>query len=290
MIPATKADRAGIEALLAPHAERAMFPLSNLAQHGMAVAGVAGHPHCVTMWVSRRGVQISDVLTVTDSGMVMPFLPSGDYGAAARVLAGRRIAGIIGVREWARGLQGALHATAATSLDQTALDQTALDQDEPHFALNLTALQVPDGTGQIVPLGDAPQDVITDWMLDYQRTTLNAPAHLAAQRVAETYGHYIAADSHVVLMQGKTALAMSGFNARLPQIVQVGGVYTPPALRGRGHARRVVALHLAQARAAGVRRATLFAANPSAVRAYRALGFAQIGEWTLCLYEAPTDV
>ena len=63
-------------------------------------------------------------------------------------------------------------------------------------------------------------------------------------------------------------------------MVQVGGVYTPPDLRGRGHARRALALHLA---ASGAERATLFSASAMAARAYRAVGFRQIGDWTLLL-------
>ena len=57
--------------------------------------------------------------------------------------------------------------------------------------------------------------------------------------------------------------------------------------RGRGHARRAVALHLSQAREEGVRRATLFSANEYASRAYQAIGFEHIGEWTLCIFEGP---
>ncbi len=85
-------------------------------------------------------------------------------------------------------------------------------------------------------------------------------------------------------MDGDTPLAMTGFNARLPDIVQVGGVYTPPDLRGRGHARRAVALHLAAARDAGIRRATLFSGSDMASRAYRSIGFRQIGDWTLLIF------
>ena len=44
MIRASDADRAEIEACLAPLSEYAMFPLCNLAHHGMH----GGHPHAVT--------------------------------------------------------------------------------------------------------------------------------------------------------------------------------------------------------------------------------------------------
>lgn len=107
-----------------------------------------------------------------------------------------------------------------------------------------------------------------------------APAYKAGARVVESYAHYLAAGSHVALMAGDIPLAMTGFNAQIADMVQVGHVYTPPARRGRGHARRAVALHLA---ASGVRRATLFSANGAAARAYRATGFRQIGDWALIL-------
>ena len=271
MIRATPADRAEIAAFLTPQAERAMFPLNNLTHHGMS----GGHPFAVTMWLARRGGQITDVLTQSDGGMVMPVLPSGDYTAAARALHGRQVEGIIGPRACARGLESALGLTLAAK---------SLDHDEPHFALTLSDLTLPDGPGQIVPLSEAPADLIRSWMLDYQLATLNTPPDRAAQRVTSSYDTYTANRSHVVLMDAGTPLAMTGFNAQLPDIVQIGGVYTPPPLRGQGHARRAVALHLAQARTRGVRRATLFSASDTAARAYRAIGFRQIGDWSLILF------
>jgi predicted GNAT family acetyltransferase len=119
---------------------------------------------------------------------------------------------------------------------------------------------------------------------------LDTPKAQADVEVFTRYDRYVAANSHVVLMDGTQPLAMCGFNARLPQIVQVGGVYTPPALRGLGHARRAIGQHLAQARAAGVQQAVLFAASETAASTYRALGFEQIGLWTLLLLAEPQVV
>ena len=266
MIRATEADRAGIEAALMPRSEFAMFPLNNLRHHGMA----GGHPFALTLWLARQGGSITDVLAQTDGGMVMPYLPSGDFAAAAAVLRGREVAGIVGVRDWVRGLEAALGLQGARSLDR----------DEPHFLLDKVDLTVPDGPGRIVPLVDAPEDIIKGWMLDYQLATLHTPADQAGQRVQDSHALYAASRSHVVLMAGHTPLAMTGFNAQIPGMVQVGGVYTPPDLRGRGHARRALALHLA---ASGAARATLFSASEAAARAYRAIGFRQIGAWTLLL-------
>ena len=89
--------------------------------------------------------------------------------------------------------------------------------------------------------------------------------------------------SHFVLeVQGSDGpVSYSAFNASLPEIVQVGGVWTPPEQRGRGYARAVVAGSLLDARAERVVRAVLFTENPAARRAYEALGFQRVGEYGL---------
>ena len=77
----------------------------------------------------------------------------------------------------------------------------------------------------------------------------------------------------------------TAFNATLPDCVQVGGVFTPPELRGRGHGRAVVAASLEIARSEGVTRSILFTdeANAPARRAYEAIGFREIGRYGIVL-------
>jgi predicted GNAT family acetyltransferase len=69
----------------------------------------------------------------------------------------------------------------------------------------------------------------------------------------------------------------------LPDVVQIGGVYTPPALRSRGYARAVVAGSLAAAAAMGVGRSILFTGrdNVAARRAYESIGYRRIGDYGL---------
>jgi predicted GNAT family acetyltransferase len=66
----------------------------------------------------------------------------------------------------------------------------------------------------------------------------------------------------------------------------VGGVWTPPELRGQGFARAVVAGQLMILAREGVRRGVLFTGedNITAQRAYRALGFAELGPWGTTFY------
>lgn len=79
-------------------------------------------------------------------------------------------------------------------------------------------------------------------------------------------------------------VSYSAFNARLPDIVQVGGVWTPRQLRGRGYGRAVVAGSLLEVRETGVRRAVLFAEREDAKRAYGGIGFRVVGEYGLVLF------
>ncbi len=76
------------------------------------------------------------------------------------------------------------------------------------------------------------------------------------------------------------------FNARLPDCVQIGGVYTPPARRGHGYARAAVAGALLEARDAGATRSILFTGehNAAARAAYLALGYRVIGDFGLVLF------
>ena len=273
MIPATQSDLAEVDAFLSAHVTCAMFPLTNLRDYGLS--GDAAQRQ--DLWLTRQEGQVTDVLTLNHAGLVVPVLPSAHYAAAADVLAGRKITGVIGRQDWARGMQNACGLTGPFTLNR----------DEPHFELHLSALQMPQGAGQIAPLAQAPADTIKSWIHAYMIEALDTPKAQADAEVFSRYDRYVAANSHVVLMDGTQPLAMCGFNARLPQIVQVGGVYTPPALRGRGHARRAIGQHLDQARMAGVQRAVLFSASEQASNTYRALGFSQIGQWTLLLLANP---
>jgi predicted GNAT family acetyltransferase len=90
----------------------------------------------------------------------------------------------------------------------------------------------------------------------------------------------------VTIHNGKP-VAQTGFNAVLPDSVQIGGVYTPPDLRSKGYGRLAVALHLDEVNAQGVQDAILFSVSENASRAYRGIGFEQIGHYTLTIFAQP---
>lgn len=269
----TEADLQAVETFLRDRIHEAMFPLSNLRRYGLD----GDHPYAPQMWMTGETVP-TGVLTVLQNGTVMPNCPTSE---ALPVLAGREVWRIIGPAALSRPLVGALGLTDAL---------TELDHDEPHYLLDLADLVLPEGPGTLHPLEAGDRAEMIRWRVAYHVETLGLTPKEAEGAANSDYDSYLAAGSHRLLMAGDVPLCMTGFNAQLPDIVQIGGVYTPPDRRGQGHARRAVALHLAEARAEGVRRATLFASGPPAQRAYEAIGFRRVGAWTLFLMKTPVRI
>ncbi len=131
-------------------------------------------------------------------------------------------------------------------------------------------------------------EVVCAWRRDYQAESLND----TTSPVEDSMRRSIEDGSMRVLEVDGELVAMTAFNAALPDMVQVGGVWTPPALRGRGFARAVVAGHLRDARDGGVQTAILFTAqnNEPAQRAYAALGFRKVGDYGLLLFGSPVTL
>jgi len=283
MIRASAADVPEISDFLHRHIAGSMFPLTNLLSHGIIGAGApAPHPRAQRIWFRRQAGAITDVLALTDEGAALPQLAGGDIDGAVSVLRGRSLVGILGQAEQVSALRNGLGLRQA---------RCRIDHDEPHFTLALCDLILPDLTGaRLIPLSDAPRALVTRWCADYEVEALDTPFGEAQAEAARDIAAYLAKDSHRVLLVDDTPVAMTGFNATLPQAVQIGGVYTPPALRGRGHARAAVAMHLIEARAAGASLGILFAASAMAARAYTALGFRQIGHYNLTFFDGPQRV
>lgn len=263
--PMARQDRAAVIALLNTDPAGTMFPQGNLAGLGVETE----------FWVS--GAPVSAVLGLTRSGqMILPHGPGADWSGAPAILAGRSVAGFAGRPDQVRALRAAL------GLDTIP---ARFDSDEPGYALDLANLTLPDCTGlTLAPLTDADEAVILAWRTAYEVETFGTPTEEAAANARGAFARWRDAGSHRLLWRDGRPVALSGFNARLPHIVQIGGVYVPPELRRQGLARRVVGLHLQQARGKGVTRAVLFAASEPAERAYRALGFLPAGRFALILF------
>lgn len=272
-------DHDALLAHLRAHEATSMFPLVNLM--GL------GHP--MRVWVAAGGM-----VGLSQTGMVLPQWPGGDWPQAAGALAGcggdgigagiggGTIAGFLGPLDQVTGLRRAL------GLADTPARHAG---DEPGYRLTLTDLRLPDCAGyRLEPITDGVRDLVTGWRTAYEAELFATPPGEAAAKAGQDVARWQANDSHRVLWHQGQPVALTGFNARLPEVVQVGAVYVPPLFRNRGHARRAVGLHLDQARAAGVQRAVLFAASDPAARAYAALGFRPFGRMGLVLFATPQRV
>lgn len=274
MIVAVAEDRPAIEAFLTRYITTSMFPLSNLRRYGMA----GGHPRAMRFWLRWQAGALVDVLGVSEEGMVFPQCPTSPWGDVKVVLYGHSVKGILGDAAQVAALRTALGLSGDPGLDKA----------EPLYALSLDDLVMPDLAGfRLVPLKDAPRALVVGWRRAYLEEVLPMPGEDSAMTAVKDIVGYLEADTHRVLYEGDTPVAMTGFNAVLPEAVQIGGVYTPPALRARGYARRAVALHLAQAQAAGTKTASLFAASPQACKAYEAIGFRRTGDFRILIYQEP---
>lgn len=280
MTPLAPAERPALEAFLRDHLAGSMFPLSNLAGRGRAMQ----------VWCRQENARITGMLGLTEDGMLLPQWPATDpaegwlqAGATVQaLLQGRDLAGIVGPAPQAEALRHALGLQAAPC---------KLNAIEPGFTLDLARLIMPPNEGCALVLPGAEQTaLLIDWRAAYAQEVLGEPAATARQSAEETVAQWLRAGSHRLLQRAGQFVALTGFNADLGDAVQVGGVYCPPELRRQGLARRAVALHLAEARAHGARRAVLFAASTTAARAYRALGFQPAGEIALVLFATAQKV
>ncbi|MBX3206188.1 MAG: GNAT family N-acetyltransferase [Labilithrix sp.] len=194
-----------------------------------------------------------------------------------------------------RGFRGILGTASEAAEARTVADarfHAALRKEhrEILFSLSLAELVLPDALSRLVARtpNEDEMALVLDWRMLYSAELSGLPDTPEERRRQRDLLDAFHADGHDILVfDGTTPVAYSGFNAALPDMVQVGGVFTPRELRGRGYARCAVAASLASARARGVERAILFTGeeNAAAQHAYVALGFRPIGDYALVIYE-----
>ena len=280
---ATDADRAALEAYLAPRTDSSMLLRGNLREAGLGWTPPGGTSLQAQYAIARRGDAVIGVAAHCWNNhlLVQAEGHAGELARAAVRHSGRPVTGLLGPRDHVAAARAALGLVDAPTTD---------DLDETLMALALDAMVLPPAIrdGSVVGRRAAPRDrdVVIAWRIGYsEETGLGSGAAAAARAVKFTDALLAAPIPRLwVAEHAGTPVAMCNHNAVLPEAVQVGGVFTPPELRNRGHARAVVAASLLDARADGATRGVLFTPRPDAVAAYRALGFAEIGQFAIVLF------
>ncbi|MGF1989440.1 MAG: GNAT family N-acetyltransferase [Nostoc sp. ZfuVER08] len=272
-----------LEAFLCQHADTSMFLRSNWRAAGLLDRGERFQGTYVATYIDEAIVAVAAHFW---NGMVIVQAPVNlpEVVQAAVTQSGRAIAGISGP---------AAQVEATKSVLGLSNRPTQLDESEILFSLMLADLQVPPALAAQKVQCRLPHsdelELLSEWCAAYNIEALGqkeTPSlRLDCRRVIEARQ---AMSMHWVLVVENTPVSYSAFNASLPDIVQIGGVWTPPALRGKGYAKSVVAGSLLKARSHGVKRAILFTSHDkqAAQAVYRGIGFVPTGEeYGLVLFE-----
>jgi predicted GNAT family acetyltransferase len=272
-------DAPEFQAFLAPRADSSLFLLANARKAGFEDRG---RPFEGTYAGAFEGGRLAAVAAHFWNGILAVQAPAHlfDVVRHAAGASGRGVTGLTGPQA---------QVVAARRALGLSVRPAALEAPEGLFALDLAQLAVPEllssGRALCRRPGARELPLVTRWRSAYRREVLGEPPGRPNEEAArDDIENLEASGAHWLLEAGEAPVAYTAFNARLPEIVQVGGVWTPPELRGRGFARAAVAGSLVEARAGGTGRAVLFTENPAAVRAYEAIGFRRVGEYGLVIF------
>lgn len=271
-------DRAPLDAFLLEHADSSLFLRSNLRAGGIVDEGRELQATYAGAFEDGELVGVA-AHCWNDSMLVQAPRRLDEVVRAAVASSGRTVRGVVG--PWAQV------SAVRRALGRVDVPATFESEDEL-FAMAIADLVRP-------PALDAPDvrcrhtcdddlDLVVRWRQAYAVETLHAkPGDTMYDDARADMERHHASRAAFVLERAGAPVSVTTFNARLPDVVQIGGVFTPPALRRRGYARAAVAGSLVAAAEEGVRRAVLFTGreNRSAQRAYTAIGFRRIGDYGL---------
>ncbi|TPW31421.1 GNAT family N-acetyltransferase [Martelella alba] len=277
-------DRAIVVAFLEAHAADSMFLLSNIARCGLIQPD---RPYGGDYWGAFDGGAFRGVIAQMWNGNVMMQAPEKDVldalASGVRNSMERRVAGLLGPDDQACAVMSAFALEDADYASNSA---------ERLFQLDPDRLIMPPSSKDVAMTAwqNADPALMTRWLVDYNLEALGATPGVELEtgiRLAVSQG---AALERFVLLANGVPVALAGFNASYRVMKQLGPVWTPPLLRGRGYARQLVALMVREAFDQGAEQMILFTNSPAAARAYQAVGFAQIGRYRLALLATPVSV
>lgn len=268
-------DEVLLETFLWQHVDTSMFLRSNWREAGLIDQGARFQGTYVAAIVDDYIVAVAAHYW---NGMLIVQAPVylAEVVQAVVIQSGRTIMGIAGP---------AIQVEATKQVLGLANKLTQIDEQEILFSLQLQDIKIPPSleSGKVQCRLPYPEELelLTDWGVAYNLETLNQTQTPDLRiNCRQTLAAYQATARHWVLIAENTPVAYTAFNARLPDIVQIGGVWTPPSLRGQGYAKCVVAGSLLEAKSQGVERAILFTnhENYAAQAVYQGIGFRPTGE------------
>jgi RimJ/RimL family protein N-acetyltransferase len=270
-----RGDDAELERFLAPRLDSSMFLLANARKGGLEDRGQPFQATYAAAFEESRIVGVAACSWLGSMAIQAPRELPGVVRETVRA-SGRQVTAMIGPYDQAAA------ACAAMGRTPVSLERELL------FGVDLADLEVPGElrSGDVVcrPARREELDLLAEWRARFiVETNVEREGSDLRPRARISIELLFADGSLFVLAKGGALVSMAGFNARIAEAAQIGGVYTPPGLRSRGYGRSAVAGALLAVRTAGVRRGILFTAesNAAARRSYQAIGFRAIGDYGL---------
>jgi len=276
-----QSDYPALEAFLLQRRDTSMFLRSNALAAGLVFDGQRLQ---ATYVGGFRGGHLVGVAALCWNGMLLLQAPEQLEDIIERVTidSPTPVRGLSGPAAQVRAARSALGLDAAPAL---------LEEDEELFSLDLVGWSPPAQLAREprvscrAPL-PSERSLMRAWRFAYEVESLGREPDddLARAQSDGWLDAQLDDDVAWVAVAGGVPVSFSGFNAVLPDIVQLGAVYTPPEHRGRGYARAAVAHSAQVGEERGATRAVLFTKNPSAVKSYEAVGFRRSGDFGLVLF------
>lgn len=271
---AASEDRPALEAFLEAHANTSLFLLSFLSRGGLVDQG---QPLQGTYTIALREGGIVGVAMHTNDGWIVVMV-----ARRAVEVTERTIFAIVG--PWAQ----AEAVRIGLGLADRGLQKHSR---EDLFALTLSDLVIPPQlTSKTVQCRRAETNDLgrlRGWRFYYEMESTGLADSQETRDIAtKSIDEYVERREAFVLEVERQPVSMCTYNAQAGDMVQIGGVWTPSGLRGRGYARSVVAGALRNGRREGLKRAVLYTEpeNVMARRAYEALGFQRIGDYGIIVF------
>lgn len=273
-------DFQAVEAFLIRHRDTSMFLRSNAREAGLVYRGQ--RQQAVYLGGFRAGELVGVVAHAWNGLLLFQAPEEVDAIVRACVDASRRaVVGLIGPGSQVRQARRSLGLEGAPSI---------LEEDEDLYVLDLAGWGVPEAVPSAGLECRAPVPAeyaaLRSWRVAYEVEALGRSDDAVLRRqAANAVDAQISDQVAWVAVANGVPVSFAAFNAALPDIVQLGGVYTPPEFRGRSYAKAVVAHAVLVGRERGAGRAVLFTGNPNAARAYQALGFTKKADFALVLFK-----
>lgn len=278
-------DEALLEAFLLPRIRSSFILAANVADAGLTYNG---NPYEGLYAGAFANGELCGVAAHYWNDHVMLQAPTAAAELALAVVqySARPVSGFLGPWDQVRAARGAFGLST---------QPTQYDSEEILYELELEALRIPaqieDGTfvcryGELADVASLVELSVAENEEIFNEVDSPELRDRLRQRIERA-----AYERNVFLLEdGPEPTAISFFQGRVYERVQVGGVYTAPDHRRRGCARSIVAGSLMLARENGIHTATLFTGvdNVAAQRAYENIGFRPVGDYGIVLFERST--